>query len=168
MQADQKGGDCDISILGLCKEPFWSLHFQWSFPITENDHWEQSEPKRLQLRIIFKKKTTLLPKKGLGFMEGSIGEDKKLASNQEVLGSTNLGVPMCYIMLHDLRCCKNICGKVQHHKQRSIAKKFTQKLECTEQSNQSISSTSSVQVTSQCVVIAPLAHDQQRLIKPIL
>jgi hypothetical protein len=37
-------------------------------------------------------------------MEGSIGQDKKLASNQEVLGSTNLGVPMCcYIMLHDLR-----------------------------------------------------------------
>ncbi len=58
-----KGGDRDISILGLCKEPFWSLHFQWSFPITENDHWEHSEPKRLQLRIIFKKKTTLLPQR---------------------------------------------------------------------------------------------------------
>ncbi len=89
-------------------------------------------------------------------MEGSIGQDKKLASNQEVLGSTNLGVPMCYyIMLHDLRCCKNICGKGKNTTNRSIAKKFTQKLECTEQSNQSISSTSSVQVTSQCVVIAP-------------
>lgn len=116
MQADQKGGDCDISILGLCKEPFWSLHFQWSFPITENDDWEHSEPKRLQLRIIKKKKQPCYPRGGT--MEGSIGQDKKLASNQEVLGSTNLGDHV----LHDLRCCKNICGKVQHHKQKYCKK----------------------------------------------
>jgi hypothetical protein len=55
--------------LGLCKEPFWSLHFQWSFPITENNHWEHSEPKRLQLRIKFLKKQPYHPRGET--MEGS-------------------------------------------------------------------------------------------------